>query len=92
MNKENRYSHLVPIDQLLCKFLPYLCHTTQSIIIKDGKNDQIVWDGSTTILPTDIVMNQATAVMHKAPITFGCVEIQIYIGIYNAQIIVILQL
>ncbi len=49
MNKEYRYSHLVPKDQLLCKFSPYLCHTTQSIVTKEGKYDQIVLDGSTVI-------------------------------------------
>ncbi len=47
MNKEDRYSHLVPMDPLLCKLSPYLHHTMQSIVIKDGKNDCIVWDGST---------------------------------------------
>ena len=30
MNKEDRYSHLVPMDPILCKFSPYLCHTTQN--------------------------------------------------------------
>jgi hypothetical protein len=86
MNKEDHYSHLVPMDQLQCKFSPYLCHTTQSIIIKEENNDQIVWDGSTIILLTDIVMNQVMSVTHKEPITFGHVEIQIYIDIYNTQI------
>jgi hypothetical protein len=60
MNKEDRYSHLVPMDPLLCKLSPYLCHTTQSNVIKDGKNNCIVWDGSTVTRPTDIVMNQVT--------------------------------
>jgi hypothetical protein len=47
MNKEDRYSHLVPMDPLLCKLSPYLRHTTQSIIIKDSKNNRIVWDALT---------------------------------------------
>ena len=64
MNKEDRYSHLVQMDQLLSIFLIYFCHTTQSIIAKEGKNDQVVRDGSTTILPTDIVMNQVMPVTH----------------------------
>ncbi len=45
MNKEDRYSHLVPMDPLLCKLSPYLRHTMQSIVIKDRKNNPIVWDG-----------------------------------------------
>jgi hypothetical protein len=50
MNKEDRYSHLVPMDLLLCKLSPYLRHTMQSIVIKDGKNAHIVWDGCEDIL------------------------------------------
>jgi hypothetical protein len=42
MNKEYRYSHLVPMDPLLCKLSPYLRHTMQIIVIKDGKNNCIV--------------------------------------------------
>ncbi len=45
MNKEDHYSHLVPMDPLVCKLSPYLRHTKQSIDIKDGKNNCIVWDG-----------------------------------------------
>jgi hypothetical protein len=36
INKEDRYSHLVPMDMLLCKLSPYLRHTTQSIVIIDA--------------------------------------------------------
>jgi hypothetical protein len=58
----------------------------QSIVIKDGKNDRIVWDGSTVTRPTDIVMNQVTPVAKEAPVTFGHVKSQIYMDIYNACI------
>ena len=86
MNKEDRYSHLVPMDPILCKFSPYLCHTTQSIVIKEGKNDCIVWDGLMVMKPTDIVMNQITPVDQESPVTFGHVRLQIYIDIYNTRI------
>ncbi len=86
MNKEDRYSHLVPMDLLLCKLSPYLRYTTQSIVIKDGKNNHIVWDRLTVIQPTDIVMNQVTPVAQEAPVTFGHVKSQIYIDIYNTRI------
>jgi hypothetical protein len=42
----------------------------QSIVIKDSKNNQIVWDGSTVSQPTDIVMNQVTPVAQEAPVMF----------------------
>jgi hypothetical protein len=86
MNKEDRYSHLVPMDPLLCKLSPYLRHTMQSIVIKDGKNDHIVWDGSTVTRPTDIVMNQVKPVTQEAPVTFGHVKSHIYMDIYNTCI------
>jgi hypothetical protein len=86
MNKEVCYSHFVPMDPLLCKSSPYLHHTTQSIVINDGKNNQIVWDGSTVTRPTDIVMNQVTPVAQEAPVTFGHVKSQIYMDIYNTRI------
>ena len=86
MNKEDGYSHLVLMDLLLCKLSPYLHHTMQSIIIKDGKNNCIVWDGSTVTQPTDIVMNQVTPVAQEAPVTFGHDKSQIYMDIYNTRI------
>jgi hypothetical protein len=86
MNKEYRYSHLVPMDPLFCKLSPYLRQTTQSIAIKDGKNNCIVWDGLTVTRPIDIVMNQVTPVAQEAPVTFGHVKSQIYMDIYNTRI------
>ncbi len=83
MNKEDRYSHLIPLDKIMCHFSPYCCHTTQTMVIKVGKNNHLCWDGSTTIKPIDIVMNQGTPVIHEATITFGHVKMQLYSDIYN---------
>jgi hypothetical protein len=74
------------MDLLLCKLSPYLCHTMQSITIKDGQNNHIVWDGSTVTWPTDTVMNQVTPVAKEAPVTFGHVKSQIYVDIYKTRI------
>ena len=71
MNKEDRYSHLLPLHKLICKFLPYCCHTTQTLVIKPSKNDRLCYDGTTTRLPTDIVINQVTPTENEAPINFG---------------------
>jgi len=86
MNKEDRYSRLVPIDEDICRVSAYLRHTIQTVVMKPGKNDCLVWDGTTTLLALDIVMNQETPVNHKAPITFGHVKIQLYIDIDNTRI------
>jgi hypothetical protein len=86
MNKEDRYSHLIPLDEIMCCFSPYCCHTTQTMAIKAGKSDPLCWDGLTTIEPTDTGMNQDTPITCEAPITFGHVKIQLYIDIYNTRI------
>jgi hypothetical protein len=86
MNKEDQYSHLIPLDEIMCCFSPYCCHTTQFMVIKAGKSDQLCWDGLTTIKPTDIVMNQVTPITHEAPITFRHVKMQLYIDIYNTLV------
>jgi hypothetical protein len=87
MNKEDRYSHLIPLDEIMCRFLSSYCrHTTQTMVIKAGKSDRLCWDGSTTIKSTDIIMNQVTLITREAPITFGHVKMQMYIDIYNTRI------
>ncbi len=86
MNKEDWYSHLIPLDEIMCRFSSYCCHTTQTMVIKAGENDQLCWDGSTTIKPTDIVMNQVIPVIREAPITFSHVKMQLYTDIYNTHV------
>jgi hypothetical protein len=83
MNKEDQYSHLVPIDEDICRASAYLRHTIQTVVMKLGKNDCIIWDGTIILLALDIVMNQVTPVTCEAPVMFGHVEIQLYINIYN---------
>ncbi len=34
MNKKDRYSHVIPLDILICLLLPYLRHTTQTMVTK----------------------------------------------------------
>jgi hypothetical protein len=70
----------------MCHFSPYCCHTIQTMVIKAGKSDHLCWDGSTTIKPTDIVMNQVTPITCEASITFGHVKMQLYIDIYNTRV------
>ncbi len=86
LNKENRYSHLIPLDEIMCRFSPYCHHTIQTMVIKAGENDRLCWDGLTTIKPTNIVMNQVTPIIHEATITFRHVKMQLYSDIYNTRI------
>ncbi len=72
MNKEDRYSHVVPLDILIC-LLSYLRHTMQTMVLKEGKNPCLCYDASTTKKPPDVVMNQITlvgGVLIKSPKIF----------------------
>jgi hypothetical protein len=86
MNKEDRYGHVVPLDTLICLLSPYLRHTTQTMVLKEDKNQCLCYDTSTTKKPTDIIMNQITPVAKEAPIIFGRVKIQLCIDIHNTRI------
>ncbi len=86
MNKEDCYSHLVPIDEDICRASAFCHSTTQTVVIKPGKANRITWDSSTMLFATDIVMNQVTPVSCEAPITFGHIKIQLYIDIYNTRL------
>jgi hypothetical protein len=57
MNMEDRYSHVAPLDILICLLSPYLRHTTQTMVLKEGKNPCLCCDASTTKKPTDIIIN-----------------------------------
>jgi hypothetical protein len=86
MNKEYRYSHVVPMDSLICLLSLYLRHTTQAMVLKEDKNPRLCYDATTTRKPTKIVMNQVTPVRGEAPITFGKVKQQLFADISNTRI------
>ncbi len=37
MNKEDRWNHLIPLDEIMCRFSQYCSHTTQTMVIKTGE-------------------------------------------------------
>ncbi len=55
MNKEDRYSQGVPLDILICLLLPYMRHTTQTIVIKEGKNPHLCYNASTMRKPPTLL-------------------------------------
>eukprot|EP00986_Skeletonema_menzelii_P004960 scaffold1746_cov80-Skeletonema_menzelii.AAC.1 len=74
MNKEDKNSHVLPIDEDLAFFSPFCRHTPQGAIDKPGKSFRIVWDGSTKERYDDVVLNDVTPTNKEAPITFGITE------------------
>lgn len=88
MNKEERNSHVIALDEDMCLLSAYCRHTAQTVIIKPGKNDRICWDASTTREVDDTVMNQpdVTIMDDEAAITFGNVKRQFLTDIWNTRI------
>ena len=46
MNKEDRNSYLMTLSSILARLIPDMKVTPQDLIIKHGKNDRLIWDGS----------------------------------------------
>ena len=74
------------MDESICLFSPYCRHTSQGIVLKEGKDPRVVWDGTTKSAPHFVVMNDITTVDDEAPITFGEVKMAFYVYIYNLRV------
>ena len=74
LNKEDKHSFVIPIDEDLAFLSPYCRHTPQGAIDKLGKSFRIVWDGSTKSKHDDEVMNEVTPTDNEPQVTYGNVE------------------
>eukprot|EP00804_Cyclotella_cryptica_P005159 CCRYP_014223-RA/>CCRYP_014223-RA protein AED:0.33 eAED:-0.68 QI:0/-1/0/1/-1/1/1/0/338 len=86
INKEERYSHLVVLHFIFCRFLPWVHHVPQGMNIKNRKNPRLVWDGSTKMYPNDEVMNKDVDTTLEPEITFGNTLSNLLVEIYNQRI------
>jgi len=86
VNKEDRFSHLIPLPPWILECSPYCRHNSQGIIIKARKNDRVVWDASTKLAYDDLVLNEHTPIDDEAPITFGTTKMEFYIWVYKMRI------
>ena len=86
LNKEDKHSHLVPCEDWVVYFSPYCRHTSQGMVVKEGKNPRVVWDASTKRCPHDIVLNEVTSLEFEALITFGTAKMEMYELVYNMRI------
>ena len=85
MNKEDRYSHIVTLSQWTVFFSPYLRHTPQGMRVVPNKNPRLVWDGSTMMLPDDVVLNDVTPTELEASISFGDTLSKLLRHVYNIR-------
>jgi hypothetical protein len=86
INKEEHYSHILPMHEMICKLSPYVRHTSQGMVVKEGKNPHVVWDGSTKISPLDVVMKEVTSTTYEAKVTFGNTKKRFLTDLYNLRI------
>ena len=86
LNKEDKNSHVIVLEEWVCLFSPYSRHTVQGLVLKIGSNPRWVWDGSTMLTPWDKVMNEITSTELEAEITFGGVEQLFLRHLYNLRV------
>jgi hypothetical protein len=77
MNKEDRYSHLLPVKLWVLHFSPWCHHTVQGMQVKPGKNPRIIFDASTKSHSHEVVLNKITATEFEANITFGLAKLKL---------------
>jgi hypothetical protein len=86
LNKEDKHSHLLPMDESFCEISPYLRHNSQGVVIRADHDPRQVWDSSTQITPMMTVMNNITNIEDEAEITFGATEPNFLALIYNLRV------
>ena len=82
MNKEERFSHVLPFRHWMVHFSPYCRATPQGIREKYGKY-QVIFDSSTQSTPDEVILNHLTSTDLEAPIDFGTAKTNLLTNIYN---------
>ena len=86
MNKEDWYSHFVPLQADIVKFSPYCRRTMQTLVMKPGESNRVYRDASTKYGPEEVVLNEVTPMELEAPITFGNTKKLFLTDLHNARI------
>jgi hypothetical protein len=86
LNKEERFSHVLPVEDWTPAFSPFMRATPQGLNQRPNSNPRVIWDGSTKKLVTDEVLNEITSTDFEAVVSFGLVKMKLYIAIYNWRI------
>jgi hypothetical protein len=86
MNKEDRYSHLLPVKLWVLHFTPWCHHTAQGMLVKPGLNPCIIFDALTKMYSHEVVLNDVTTTEFEANITFGVAKLKLLQQIYNWRV------
>ena len=85
LNKEEKHSHVIALKDWVVQASPFCRHNMQGLNTKK-ENSRVVWDQSTKLDPSDVVLNEITSTEFEAIITFGDTKMKLYTLIYNMRI------
>jgi hypothetical protein len=85
MNKEDRYNHVIPVDQGFCRFSAFIHHVPQTMNTKK-ENIRLCWNGSKKYGPDDKPMNEDVDMEDAPLITFGNTNEKFMREVYNLRI------
>jgi len=86
LNKEERNHHILPFQRWVARASAYAHRVLQTIIVKAGKKNRLVWDGKTKMAAHEITMNEKTNTATEAKITLGYVYMAFCIWMFTARI------
>eukprot|EP00957_Ditylum_brightwellii_P020682 1559568-Ditylum_brightwellii.AAC.1 len=85
-NKEDRNCYLIPFPFWMARFVHHIHVTPQGLIIKPGKNDKLVFDGSIKLKLDSKHINSMAHVKFEPEVTFGHSLPKHLIRIWNLRI------
>lgn len=85
MNKEEKNSHIVPVNDYFCRFSPNCQHIPQGLNQRKGKL-RLITDGSTKQLADDIILNEMCPIDGEPKITFGFTKGGVLEYLWNVRI------
>eukprot|EP00957_Ditylum_brightwellii_P031979 2424571-Ditylum_brightwellii.AAC.1 len=86
MNKEDKHCYVILLPNWLARFIAHIHVTPQGLIIKPGKNDCLVFDGSNLQDWNSFPVNRMTHTKNISMVTFGQALTNHLIRIWNLRI------
>eukprot|EP00957_Ditylum_brightwellii_P146445 11150355-Ditylum_brightwellii.AAC.1 len=86
MNKEDRTCYLIPFPCWMTRYIPHIHVTPQGLIVKPGKNDMLVFDGSIKLKWDSKPVNSMMHVKVEPEVTFEAAMTNHLIRIWNLRI------
>eukprot|EP00957_Ditylum_brightwellii_P190546 14504564-Ditylum_brightwellii.AAC.1 len=86
MNKEDRNCYLVPFCFWMVRFITHINVTPQGLIVKLGKNDRLVLNGSIKLDQNSKPLDSMTHLKNEPEVAFGSAMPNHLIVIWNLRI------